>query len=206
LNDVFLKDTYRTILSTPAETIFKEKGSKFFGYVFPILNEEEVKHHLINLRKQHPRAGHFCYAWQLGTETFHYRVSDDGEPSNSAGMPIYGQLQAFEVTNLLVVSVRYFGGTKLGVGGLIQAYKYSAKITLKNATIVEHTNDVLFQLNFEYDVMNSVMRIIKEEFISIIHQDLGEACVYCISVRKKKSDLVFHRFEQIHKLRIIILP
>ena len=198
-----MKDTYRTIASTPVETLFKEKGSKFFGYAFPVLKEEEVKHHLTNLRKQHPTAGHFCYAWQLGTEPFHYRASDDGEPSNSAGMPIYGQLLAFEVTNVLVVSVRYFGGTKLGVGGLIQAYKHSAKITLDETTIVECTIDVHFQLNFGYDLMNKVMRMVKEKNIKIISQELGINCTYCIAVRKKEAEAVFQHFDSLHKMNIV---
>lgn len=197
-----MKDTYKTIENPSQETLFKEKGSKFFGYAFPVSKEEEVKHHLANLRKQHPTAGHFCYAWKLGTEPFHYRVSDDGEPSNSAGMPIYGQLQAFEVTNVLVVSVRYFGGTKLGVGGLIQAYKHSAKTTLEETTIVERTIDVLFQLNFGYDLMNKVMRIIKEKNIKILRQELGINCIYRIAVRKKDADELFQLFRNLYKITI----
>ncbi len=197
-----MKDTYRTIASTTAETLFKVKGSKFYGYAFPVLNEEEVKHHLVSLKKQHPTAGHFCYAWQMGTESFRYRVSDDGEPSHSAGMPIYGQLQAFEVTNTLVVSVRYFGGTKLGVGGLIQAYKHSAKITLEKADLVEHTIDVVFQLNFDYDLMNKVMRIMKEKNIKILSQELGINCAFRIAVRKKEADAVFHHFDSFYKMKI----
>ena len=197
-----MKDTYKTIENPSQETLFKEKGSKFFGYAFPVSKEEEVKHHLANLRKQHPTARHFCYAWQLGTETFHYRASDDGEPSNSAGMPIYGQLQAFEVTNVLVVSVRYFGGTKLGVGGLIQAYKHSAQLALEKATVVERTIDVLFQLNFGYDLMNKVMRIVKERNATILSQELGVSCLYCISIRKKDADELFQLFSNLYKVTI----
>ena len=197
-----MKDAYKTIENPSQETLFKEKGSKFFGYAFPVSKEEEVKHHLANLRKQHPTAGHFCYAWQLGTEPFHYRVSDDGEPSNSAGMPIYGQLQAFEVTNVLVVSVRYFGGTKLGVGGLIQAYKHSAQLALEKATVLERTIDVLFQLNFGYDLMNKVMRIVKERNATILSQELGVSCLYCISIRKKDADELFQLFSNLYKVTI----
>lgn len=197
-----MKDTYRTIAPTTAKTLFKAKGSKFFGYAFPVLNEEEVKNHLASLKKQHPTAGHFCYAWQMGTETLSYRVSDDGEPSNSAGMPIYGQLLAFEVTNIMVVSVRYFGGIKLGVGGLIQAYKHSAKITLEEADLVEHTIDVVFQLSFDYDLMNKVMRIVKEKNIKILGQELGINCTYLIAVRKKEAEAVYHHFYSLHKMKI----
>ena len=125
-----IKDTYNTIDFTPEEILFKEKNSKFFGYAFPLSTEEEIKPLIDNLRKQHPNAGHFCYAYQLGTNTISYRANDDGEPSNSAGMPIYGQIQSFSVTNILIVVVRIFGGVKLGVGGLISAYKTTAQLVL----------------------------------------------------------------------------
>ena len=120
-----MEDTYKTIEKPSEETLFKDRNSKFFGYAFPVLNEDDVKNALESLKKKHHSARHFCYAWQLGVETISYRANDDGEPNNSAGMPIYGQIQAFGVTNILIVSVRYFGGTKLGVGGLINAYKNS---------------------------------------------------------------------------------
>ena len=197
-----MKDTYKTIENPSQEALFKEKGSKFFGYAFPVLSEDDVKLVLLGLKKKHPTARHFCYAWQLGTETFHYRASDDGEPINSAGMPIYGQLQAFEVTNVLVVSVRYFGGTKLGVGGLIQAYKHSAQLALEKATVVERTIDVLFQLNFGYDLMNKVMRIVKQRNATILSQELGVSCLYCISIRKKDADELFQLFSNLYKVTI----
>ena len=197
-----MKDTYKTIDISAEETLFKEKGSKFFGYAFPILNEDEVKLALARLKKKHHNAGHFCYAWQLGSETIRFRVNDDGEPNNSAGMPIYGQLQSFEVTNILVVSVRYFGGVKLGVGGLIQAYKHSAQITLESAHIIEKTIDVMYTLNFGYDLISKVMRIIKEKNIKIINQKLEVNCVYTIVVRKKEADVVFHLFNSIYTMKI----
>jgi uncharacterized YigZ family protein len=197
-----MKDTYKTIDIPPEETLFKEKGSKFFGYAFPILNEDEVKLALARLKKKHHNAGHFCYAWQLGSETIRFRVNDDGEPNNSAGMPIYGQLQSFEVTNILVVSVRYFGGVKLGVGGLIQAYKHSAQITLESAHIIEKTIDVMYTLNFGYDLISKVMRIIKEKNIKIINQKLEVNCVYTIVVRKKEADVVFDLFNSLYTMKI----
>jgi uncharacterized YigZ family protein len=197
-----MKDTYKTIDIPPEETLFKEKGSKFFGYAFPILNEDEVKLALARLKKKHHNAGHFCYAWQLGSETIRFRVNDDGESNNSAGMPIYGQLQSFEVTNILVVSVRYFGGVKLGVGGLIQAYKHSAQITLESAPIIEKTIDLMYTLNFGYDLISKVMRIIKEKNIKIINQKLEVNCVYTIVVRKKEADVVFHLFNSIYTMKI----
>lgn len=197
-----VKDTYRTIESPSQETLFKEKGSKFFGYAFPISKEEEVKLFLEQLKLKHPTAGHFCYAWQLGEETIRFRVNDDGEPNNSAGQPIYGQLQSFDMTNILVVSVRYFGGTKLGVGGLIQAYKYSAQLTLESVAVVERTIDVSYQLIFDYPLMNKVMRIVKEKNIHILEQDLGINCVYRIAVRKSEAEEVIARFESLYELEL----
>jgi uncharacterized YigZ family protein len=157
---------------------------------------------LEELRKKHHAARHFCYAYQLGVEDVKYRANDDGEPNNSAGLPIYGQIQSFEVTNILVVCVRYFGGTKLGVGGLISAYKNSAQITLEASEIIEQTIDVHFQLNFQYDAMNAVMRIIKEKNISIIHQNLHLNCEYVISIRKKEVASIFEIFENLYKVAI----
>ena len=119
MQDSEIKDTYNTIENAVENILFKEKNSKFIGYAYPITSENEVKTHLENLKKEHFSARHWCYAYQIGTETLRFRANDDGEPSNSAGMPIYGQIQSFEITNVLIVVVRYFGGVKLGVGGLI---------------------------------------------------------------------------------------
>jgi uncharacterized YigZ family protein len=197
-----MNDSYKTILKASEETLFKEKGSKFFGYAFPVLNEEDVKDCLEELKKKHHSARHFCYAYQIGVEDVKYRANDDGEPNNSAGLPIYGQIQSFEVTNILIVSVRYFGGTKLGVGGLISAYKTSAQITLEASEIIEKTIDVHFQLNFEYDLMNAVQRIIKEKNLVIIHQKLELACEYVISIRKKEAPSIFEIFNNLYKVDI----
>lgn len=196
------KDTYKTILKPSEEVVYKEKGSKFFGYAFPVINEEEIKDHLDNLKKQHHNARHWCYAWQLGKNYDQHRANDDGEPSNSAGMPIYGQLQSFDVTNILVVVVRYFGGTKLGVGGLIQAYKTAAQMALEESKIVEKTIDETFILKFEYPEMNIVMRIIKDENISLINQKMELNCEFEISVRKKEAARIFEIFENTYKIEI----
>jgi uncharacterized YigZ family protein len=196
------KDTYKTILKTSEEVLYKEKGSKFFGYAFPVSSEEEVKDHIESLKKQHHSARHWCYAWQLGKNYEHYRVNDDGEPSNSAGMPIYGQLQSFEATNTLVVVVRYFGGTKLGVGGLMQAYKTTAQMALESCKIVERTIDETFLLKFEYPEMNNVMRIIKEEDIKLIAQKMELNCEFKIAVRKKETERIFEVFENTYKVAI----
>lgn len=196
------KDTYKTILQASEEVLFKEKGSKFFGYAYAVNSEEIVKHHLELLKKKHHSARHWCYAWQLGKKYDTYRYNDDGEPSNSAGAPIYGQLQSFDVTNVLVVVVRYFGGTKLGVGGLIQAYKTAAKMALEESKIVERTIDEIFYLNFGYPEMNVVMRIIKEENIKILSQKMENDCLFEISVRLKDADRIFSLFENTYKVEI----
>ncbi|MDP2685601.1 MAG: YigZ family protein [Aequorivita sp.] len=196
------KDTYRTILKPSEEVLFKEKGSKFFGYAFPVSSEENVKEHIENLKRQHHSARHWCYAWQLGKNYEHYRANDDGEPSNSAGMPIYGQLQSFDVTNILVVVVRYFGGTKLGVGGLIQAYKTTAQMALETCKIVEKTIDVNFHLKFEYPEMNTVMRILKDEDIHLVQQKMEMDCEFEIAVRKKDAERIFELFENTYKVMI----
>jgi len=195
-------DTYKTITKPSEEILFKERSSKFFGYAFPVLSEDDVKECIENLQKQHHTARHFCYAWQLGKEYESYRANDDGEPSNSAGMPIYGQLQAFDVTNILVVVVRYFGGTKLGVGGLIQAYKAAAQMTLENSRIVKRTIDELFIIKFEYPEMGIVMRIINDENLKIVSQKLELSCEIKISVRKKEAERIFGIFEKTYKVKV----
>lgn len=196
------KDTYRTLLEPSKEVLFKEKNSKFFGYAFPIQNEEEVKLHLEQLKKQHFSARHWCYAYQMGTDKINYRANDDGEPNNSAGMPIYGQIQSFDVTNVLVVVVRYFGGVKLGVGGLISAYKTAAHMALENATIIEKTIDVHFQLFFEYKNMNKVMRIIKEKNLKIVRQEHSENCLIIIATRKKNTEKIVDIFTNLFEVEI----
>lgn len=196
------KDTYKTIQRPSKEVLYKEKGSKFFGYAFPITTEEEAKTHLDHLKKLHHSARHWCYAWQLGKHYEHFRANDDGEPSNSAGMPIYGQLQSFDVTNALVVVVRYFGGTKLGVGGLIQAYKTTAQMALEACKIVTRTIDEHYLLKFGYPEMNTVMRIIKEEDITLVSQKTELDCRFEIAVRKKDAARIFEVFENTYKVAI----
>ncbi len=195
-------DAYKTIEKPSPETLFKDRNSKFFGYAFSVVNEDDVKEAIDGLKKKHHSARHFCYAWQFGTETFRFRANDDGEPSNSAGMPIYGQIQAYGVTNILIVSVRYFGGTKLGVGGLINAYRSSAQLALEASDIIEKTVNIEYQLSFGYDVMNKVMRIVKERNLTIISQQLELSCQYIISVRKKDAATIFELFTNLYKVEI----
>ena len=198
-------DSYKTIIQASKEGLFKDRGSKFYGYAFPVTNEEEIKEKIELLKKQHYNARHCCYAWQLGENYDHYRANDDGEPSNSAGMPIYGQLQSFNVTNILVVVVRYFGGTKLGVGGLIKAYKNGAKLALENSIIIHKTIDEVFLIKFEYPEMNTIMRIIKDENISIINQKMELDCQFIISIRKKEAIRIFKIFENTYKVSIKVV-
>ena len=197
-----MEDTYKTIEKQSEETLFKDRNSKFFGYAFPVLNEEDIKNALEELKKKHHSARHFCFAWQLGVEAISYRANDDGEPNNSAGMPIYGQIQAFEVTNILIVSVRYFGGTKLCVGGLINAYKNSAQLALEASKIITKTINIQFQLSFGYDVMNKVMRIVKEKQLTLVSQTLELDCQYIISVRKKEAEAILEIFTSLYKVEV----
>ena len=206
---MILKDTYNTIETASEEILFKEKSSKFFGYAFPIQSEEELKPIIDQLRKKHPHAGHFCYAYQIGTDSISYRANDDGEPSNSAGMPIYGQIQSFAVTNTLVVVVRIFGGTKLGVGGLISAYKTTAQTTLESCNIIEKTIDVHYQISFDYKNMNKVMRVIKEKKLEIVTQEMKMAeetglpiGLIEIKIRKKNAEMIFDIFNSIFEIDI----
>jgi uncharacterized YigZ family protein len=203
-----IKDTYTTIAQATDEVLFKEKSSKFFGYAFPIKSEEEVKPIIDQLRKLHPHAVHYCYAYQIGTEKISYRANDDGEPSNSAGAPIYGQIQSFGLTNVLLVVVRIFGGIKLGVGGLITAYKTTAQMVLEDAEIIEKTIDIHFLISFDYKNMNKVMRVIKEKKLDIINQtmeieDTGIAIGKIeIKTRKKNAEMIFDIFDKLFEIDI----
>jgi len=196
------KDTYKTLASPTEEVMFKEKNSKFYGYAFPIESEDEVKPILEQIKKEHYTARHWCYAYQIGTSKIYFRANDDGEPNNSAGMPIYGQIQSFEVTNVLVVVVRYFGGIKLGVGGLVQAYKTGAQMALEVADIEERTIDIHFIVSFDYKNMNKVMRVIKEKNVKLIEQKMEMSCEFEIAIRKQFATDVFDAFEAIYEVDI----
>lgn len=197
-----LKDTYKTLDFPSDEILYKEKNSKFFGYAFPISSEDEAKTILDSLIKQHSSAGHCCYAFQIGTDKSYFRANDDGEPSNSAGMPIYGQIQSFDVTNVLVAVVRYFGGVKLGVGGLISAYKISAQMALEASEIVEKTIDIHYNIKFDYKNMNKVMRIIKEKNLDIVSQKMEMSCEIEIKTRKKNAEMIFDIFSNLYEIDI----
>ncbi len=198
-------DTYKTIAKPSEEVIFKDRGSKFLAYAYPLSNENQVKEIVENLKKSHHKARHWCYAWQLGVEKVKFRVNDDGEPNNSAGQPIYGQLLSKELTNVLVVVVRYFGGTKLGVGGLVNAYKTAAKLALETSKVVEKTLDVHFKLVFDYQHMNTVMRIVKERDIALIQQKMEMNCEFEIAVRKNEAKKIEQVFIELRHVKIVQL-
>lgn len=200
-------DIYKTIKTPSPEVLFKDKNSKFFGYAFPVTSEDEVKQHIETLKKQHHAARHWCYAYQFGMQEndIVFRANDDGEPNNSAGMPIYGQIQSFEVTNLLIVVVRYFGGVKLGVGGLINAYRTTAQLALEASKIISKTINIKYAIAFDYKNMNKVMRIIKEKNLNIIKQTLELSCEIVISVRLKEANSIFEIFDALYEIEIKVL-
>ena len=161
---------FRTIVKT-SEGVYKEKGSKFYGFAIPVQSVQEVKEHLESLRKENLGCVHVCYAYCLGSNKEDFRYSDDGEPSNSAGAPIYGQIKSFDLTNILIAVVRYYGGTKLGVGGLINAYRTAAKEAIVNATISNDEDRNIFEVTFTYEAMPFVMNVVKNSDCKITEQD-----------------------------------
>lgn len=171
-----------------SEGIYKEKGSKFLAFAYPVLNEEEVKAKVEALRKRYFDASHHCYAWMIGTDKKHFRAFDDGEPNHSAGAPILGQIKSKNLTNVLVVVVRYFGGTKLGVGGLTQAYKIAAETALANATIIEVELTEAFTLNFDHSESAEIMRMVKAFDLTIVHQSYDERAELHIQVKLKNKE------------------
>jgi len=195
------KDEYLTI-SKPAEGLFKDRGSKFLGFAFPVSTEEEVKENLEKIRNQYHDARHHCYAYLLGIEKEKYRTNDDGEPSSTAGKPILGQIRSFNLTNVLIIVIRYFGGTKLGVGGLINAYKTAAEEALKNAKIIKKTLHDIYELKFDYPQMNEIMRIMKEQNIEQIDQCFELSCSITLALRKAEAETVLSKFNPVENLKI----
>jgi len=197
-----MEDTYRTILC-PSEGVFKDKGSKFLAFAFPVNTEEEIKDILQNLRKDHHSARHHCYAWRLGHEKLHFRANDDGEPSSTAGKPILGQIQSYDLSNILLVVVRYFGGTLLGVSGLINAYRNASIDALNQAKIVERVVEKKITIEFPYPVMNEVMKIFKDEKLQQIKPQFDLRCMVSTSIRLKDYDRIAQEFLKIDELKIV---
>ncbi len=198
---MLFEDTYLTI-DKQCEGEFKDKGSKFLAYAYPVKNEQEIKSLLAELRQLHHGARHHCYAFVLGAGKLSYRANDDGEPSYTAGKPILGQIQAKDLTDILIVVVRYFGGTLLGVSGLINAYKTAASEALKNAIIIEKTVNEIYQINFEYTLINEVMKILKEQKVSIKTQVFENNCEISFSVRKNNALKIENYLKKINNLKI----
>lgn len=193
-------DSYKTI-KYKSEGIYKEKGSKFITYAFPITCEEDVKIEIDKLKKEYYDARHHCYAYMLGADKKTFRANDDGEPSSTAGKPILGQILSSDLTNILIVVVRYFGGTKLGVSGLIRAYKTAALDAISNAEIIDKTVNDIYNINFDYLVMNDVMRIIKEEEPLQIDQDFNLTCRITLSIRQSEVEKIIERFSKIDSVK-----
>ncbi len=188
-------DSYLT-LAAPTEAALRERSSKFLAFAWPVRNEEEIRTHLEALRKRYYDATHHCYAWRLGADGAAWRANDDGEPSGTAGKPILGQMLSRSVTDCLVVIVRYFGGTKLGVPGLIAAYKEATAAVLEAAEIVERTVDRIIRVDFPYLAMNEIMRVVKDEQPDILRQSFDNLCTMEFAIRASKADRLTEKLKK----------
>ena len=197
-------DTYKTV-SGFSQGSYREKGSKFIAFVYPLNSEEAVKERLAQMRKEYFDARHHCYAYCLGFDKSAYRINDDGEPSGSAGRPIYGQIQSNDLTNVLIVVIRYFGGVKLGIPGLINAYKTATREAIEANTIVTLTVNEIYQLDFEYPSLNDVMKILKDESAAILTQDFDNACRLTFSIRKASADKIISKIRKIERVSFVFL-
>lgn len=192
-------DSYKTIL-VPTEGFFKDRGSKFQSFAYPIQSEDQAKNYLVTLRELHPKANHHCYAYRLGLDRTQYRANDDGEPAGSAGKPILNTLYANDLTNILIVVVRYFGGTLLGIPGLINAYKSAAEDAISQATIATQFVRDVYTISFTYEQMNEVMKVIKAFELPIQNQVFDNECKLTTEIRKTMLNQVLGRFEKIEDI------
>jgi uncharacterized YigZ family protein len=198
---VKISDTYKTIEES-SEGLYKDKGSRFISYVFHIEDEDQVKEFLLKIKKVHFSAKHHCFAYRLGYTGERYRINDDGEPSGTAGRPIYGQLLSHDITNVLLVVVRYFGGTLLGVSGLINAYKNAATNAIENAQISLKIIEVKYELTYDYPIQNNIMRVVKDEQLDICFSKFEIKCKLHVLIRQNKVEAVLSKFELIGGLKI----
>ncbi len=201
---MLFSDSYFTI-KQPAEGILRDRGSKFLAYAFPVKSELEVKACLLSVKKEHPSATHHCYAWRLGADKAAFRANDDGEPSNSAGKPILSQILAKDLTNVLVVVVRYFGGTLLGVNGLINAYKIAAEEALNHSEIEEQFILFEYRIEFDFDAMSPVMRILKEFETKMISNSYDEKNAIVFQVKKQHSEKLEEKFKELYTTKLEFL-
>lgn len=181
---------------------FKDRGSRFLAHAFPISTPDDFKQQLQLLKKEHPKAVHHCFAYRLGLDGHQFRVSDDGEPSGSAGKSILGQIDSKELTDAGVIVVRYFGGTLLGVPGLINAYKSSASMALQMIPVIQKPIEIIYDVNFDYTTMNEVMMVVKQFNCTVIHQEMQLFCLLKIGVPKSRLDEVLYRFKDLHTVSI----
>ena len=194
-------DRYRTI-SEPIEGIFRDKGSKFIAYAYPIRNEEQVKEYISALKSEHTKARHHCWAFRLSPDKSVYRINDDGEPSGTAGRPILNTILSNDLTNILVVVVRYFGGTLLGVPGLINAYKMATTNALSSAQIIELTINDIYSVSFDYLQMNEIMKITKDYSLKILNQSFGNSCNIELEIPKAQLDMVLSKLEKSQQIKL----
>lgn len=197
-----MSDTYKTI-TAKSEGIYKEKGSKFLSFAHPVVSVDEVKEIVKDYQKRFFDARHVCYAYMLGTERTEFRANDDGEPSGTAGRPILGQINSRELTNVLVVVIRYFGGILLGTGGLITAYKEATIEALNQANVVERTIDMQYEIAFDYLLMNDVMRIVKETNAQIVSQTYENECGMLVSIRKQEAEILYAKLDKLYGLKFV---
>ena len=198
---MLFNDSYLTI-DLPTQGIFKDKGSKFLAFAYPFNDETTLKEIINQLKLEHPKANHFCYAYRLGLDQTAFRVNDDGEPAGTAGRPILNTLLSHHLTNILVVVVRYFGGTLLGVSGLINAYKKATEEVINQCKIVEDTVKDFYQIQFEYLQMNDVMKIIKEDNLIVNHQNFNLNCEIELTINQSKTNQTVLKFQQIENLTL----
>jgi uncharacterized YigZ family protein len=198
---MLFSDTYLTI-EKPSESIFKDKGSKFLAFAYPVENDQQIKEILNLLKKEHHTANHHCYAYRLGADKMNFRANDDGEPNNTAGKPILGQIQSNDLTNVLIVVVRYFGGTLLGVSGLINAYKNSAADVIKASTIIEKQILFNYTIQFYFEHLNDVMKLLKQLDCKITSQQFDNNCEMSFSIRKANSEQCEEKLKKIEGLKL----
>lgn len=197
-----MEDTYKTI-SEPSEGLFKDKGSKFISFAYPVTSEDEIREIVQSIKKEHHSARHHCYAWRLGHEKLQFRANDDGEPSSTAGKPILGQIQSFDLTNILIVIVRYFGGTLLGVSGLINAYRNAALDAINQAEIIERLVEKHLVIEFEYGAMNEVMKIFKDEKLPQIDPQFDLKCRIETQIRLSDLSRIEEGLKKVEGVKIL---
>lgn len=196
---------YKTIEKPVENILIKEKGSKFIGFAFPVNNETELKNALEKVRTEHPKATHHCYAFRMGLNGENYRANDDGEPSGSAGLPIYNQLLANEITNVLVISVRYYGGTKLGVSGLVKAYKESAKITLEEAKIITKELEIEIEIRFNFSQQNVIFTLLSKFDAKVLNFDADENCILTASIKVAQKESISEKLSEMQNVKYMFL-